>query len=823
MTDWADELFGGGRPAPIDQDALRGGQARPRAPIAPPAGPSPQETPDEPVGPAGRFANPGMAPSATHGRATDWTSELFGGGAAADRPAQSPSDKVMGIAKGLGEKSLFRRMGDAIAGEHDPAYEGIKSFNEEMDTEGNKRAIGQMAVGTLVAGDDARFGDVMKDALGDRFVRKETTKSGHDVIVYKGTDGTEKKAYVNKPGLDAEDVTRGAMGAIPYIVPAAKVAKAVKAAPGIVRSAAQFVTGFGTSAATDVASMGLGSEQGVDPVKAGVIGGLGAAGEGLAVPAAALYRKFVTVPGLVDKASGTLTDKGAAAAKAAGLDPEAIRGELASQFAKTYAKSPDAARAGARFATDAQGIPSTVGQRSKDAEQLLNEKGMRYGLQGDNAKAIMQDFDRRQAEAVKGAAVGRYGGADPAAVPVREGVAFKLAPHREVADLTAPDLGQGVRSGLQEAKGAAKTTEKAAWDKVGDIGDLLPHPNALTLLPEAIGKSLGTMRPDSVTTPVAYKMAETLSHYMAGKPMQSELAVLSSQSGGTSVVEMQRRLGAMMRATANDTDRSMAGSIYHGFNDWIDTAAAGQMLLGKPEAAAALRAARGVSKEIKDLFVPVDRMGKKTPGAGILSDVMEKSDSAEGIVSGLFGGGPQANIKDGGVEALLKIRNILDTHANKEVAANTWNDIRAAYWMRLVQDKKGDMHTPGVMLNNIKTALSNQRSVVNILYPKDDMGNILMLKKSLEAITYKDPNPSGSGVAAASFAKQFLGKLMDAVGVNSKLGQAVLAYSGAQRAYGTAAAKSATSQAAAPASRPALAGPAAAFGSMYYDRNGLDQ
>ena len=167
------------------------------------------------------------------------------------------------------------------------------------------------------------------------------------------------------------------------------------------------------------------------------------------------------------------------------------------------------------------------------------------------------------------------------------------------------------------------------------------------------------------------------------------------------------------------------------------------------------------------------------------------------------------------------MKQILDRAPNKEAASNTWNDLRAAYWMRLVQDKKGDMFTPGVMLNNIKNALASQRSVVGVLYSKEELAQIRNFQKGLETITYKDPNPSGSGVAAASFARQFLGNILEALGLRSHLAQAALAYSGIQRATGTAAAKSATSQAPARVLQPPLAPLGSAAGALY-DQNRSD-
>src|SRR5262249_20490040 len=159
------------------------------------------------------------------------------------------------------------------------------------------------------------------------------------------------------------------------------------------------------------------------------------------------------IPGLFDRDAGLLTQKGVEAAQAAGLDPRALMGKIGEEFAKIYAKSPDAAAAGAQFSTGRMGIESTLGQRTKDAEQLLQEGAMRRGIQGEAAKQVMTDFDRRQAEQVRAAAIGNSG---------NPGLATNIAPHRTAEEFNAADLGQGIRAGMLSSRASAKAAERAA-------------------------------------------------------------------------------------------------------------------------------------------------------------------------------------------------------------------------------------------------------------------------------------------------------------------------------------------------------------------------
>jgi len=734
------------------------------------------QTQDQPpIEGAGRFARaiPTAAPS--------FSEALLGGAQPEAKPeAVKPEDNRGWLRKGY----------DAVVGPKDPNYVGLPSVSEALDKE--FKASGafwqtpeqrQINVGMATAGDDAALGDITKKALGDRLIRTEKDANGYDVAVFKGADGKEQKAYVNKPGLDTEDVSRAMLGSVPYAV-AGLLTGGI--GPLALRAGATGLASAGTSIGMDLAATQAGSDQGVDFGRAAVTGVIG----GVAEPAGALlnkaWQRFVTVPGLFDRKAGVLTDKGREAAARVGLEPDMLTGKIGQEFSKIYAAAPDAAKAqlAEQFSAKTLGIPSTVGQRSKDAQQLLQEKSMRYGVYGDNAKTIMQEFDKRQADAIKQAAIG--GTPDPQAV---QGIATKLAPHRAATELDPATLGHGIKGGLEAAKDAAKQQEKAAW---AGATDLTATQDALAILPQSIGKALGDFRVDKDVMPVAYSMAKRLEEYMTGKAAQEELKVLGTNAAVPTVDEMRRRLGQAVRAAQNDADRTAAGRIYDGFNEWIGQAAEKQLLNGNPQAAAALRSARGFTREMKDLFAPRDASGRMSEGGKLLSSIIDKADSPERVVSTLFFNSAQpSSIKNGGVEVLQKIKGILDKYPSQDVAKQTWDDIRTAYWMRLVQDKKGDMFTPGVMLNNIKASIKSQGTVIRTLYSPEEVAHIGQFVKALEQITYKDPNPSGSAVGAAALLKQAVAKLFELIGGNSRIGQAVVDYSGVGRAYGTASAKAA--------------------------------
>ena len=722
MPDWTEELFGGElqtvqapvmRPSPIDQDALRGGGARRQFPAAPAQTPSEASTSEN--GRVGAFARPQMAGP------TDWASELLGGGEASDGAQASPRDRALGLAKGINSGSLYGKVRDAFVGKQDPAHVGLKSFDEEMQAENNTAALRQSRASNIFMPDDAAYGDIMKDALGDRFISKIKDANGYDIVVYKGTDGAEKKAYVNRPGLDSEDISRGVVGALPYIATGGPVGAAVKSAPWLLRAGAQGLTAMGTSILGDVGSMSMGSEQGVDVGKAALTGGLGVAGETLAVPIGAAWRKWVTVPGLYDKASGKLTEKGAAAARAAGYDPEEMAGKIGQEFAKIYAKTPEASKAAAQFTKSQGGIESTLGQRSKDAEQLLKEEGMRRGLYGESAKAEMRAFDARQAGQVKRGAIGSVeplAGASPKMIAeeVKPGIATTLAPGRLPNEMNTTTLGEGARAGLVEAKETARQAERGAWDATKDI---LPKPQAMDMLPDALAGQIGARTIDKEVTPVAYRMAQELDRYMSGAPMQSDLKSLGKLSGVTTVDGMRQRLGQMIGGASTEADKAAARALYRGFDDWTEAAASAGHLTGSPEALAAFRTARNLTAEVKGMFSARDVSGRPTQSGRIVESVLEKADSPEQIINALFSVSPQARAaRPGAVEALQRIKEALGKYGTNDAAQNAWNDLRAAYWMRLVQDGKARCSRPRSCSTISRTPSSRKRASLARSTPK---------------------------------------------------------------------------------------------------------
>lgn len=778
-----DLLFGGDEPDPtLVQDP----RVRP-APVQRPGEGQPQ-----------RYRPRQLAPAAPKDDKLDGMDLLFGDG---QKPAQQQQPQET-APQAADDRSWGRRAIDYVRGREDPQYKGTKTFTtDDADAGGNRNW--NFRAGRMAAGSDEAYADIIKKSLGPRFKRMEKDSQGSMIVVFDGEDGPETKRYVNEPGLSFHDIERGAAQAVPYVAGATLIGKLAKGAGPLLRAGAQALGAGATSVGSDFAAMPLGSEQGVDPGRAGAVAAFGAAGELAAPTIAAAWRKIVTEPSLFNRSTGQLTPKGAAAAQQAGLDPADLTAEMAQSFAQSYARTGNRTMAGQTTTVGEFNIPVTQGQRTKDPSALLNEKAMRYGVYGTGAKDTMQNFDRLQRQAIEEAAMGTVdaGGKSTGVAPMLGG--------RPMSVGSAPrpgDTGTTIRQGMQEARQAAEAGEKAAWD---NVGDLVPRSGAFDSMPDSIAGRLGSMRVDDAVTPRAWAMAEDIDAWIAGKAITQGGPKVLKQTPVRTVDEMRRRLLAQYKGAGDDADRAASKAIYDGFNDWIDDAANKALLSGDAQAAAQLRTARDTTKELKGIFGERDMAGKSTPGRRILQDVLDKADTPESIVAKLFGNqGFDGAPKQGTMEALQLIKQGLTKYADEGTATAVWNDIRLALWQRMVQTKPGELHTPTMMAKNIDSALRGQTSVLKLLYTPEELRTIRNFSRAMKEIAYKDPNPSGSGTAAALYAGQFGQALLAMLGMQngpmSKIAQALLTGSGVKNVAGSVAARSATSQAV-PTSRPMLA------------------
>jgi len=706
---------------------------------------------------------------------------MAGGSKAAPAPQ---SDK-----EGWGEWAvkLPYRAYKAAKGTHDPAYKDLKAFDDTPGASSGEYKA-RATVGAVGGMSDESYGDIIQKSLGKNFIRRFKDANGYEIVEHLGPDGKPTQAYVNKPGLDLQDVSRGVAGALPYVVGGTWLGglRGATTFPGIV---AQSGLAGMTSVAGDAATAGAGGNQGADLGKAAVTAGAAGAGAALTPAIGALWRRFVTVPGLVD-ANGKLTAKGIEAAKRAGIDDaSALEGALAKEFASTYAKTGDAAAAALQAESRAYGVETTLGQRTKDPMQLLREKGMRMGNYGDAAKQQVTELDRRQADQIE--RMVRGNAVPNSATKVEPSMLERLAPNKPYIDTRPEALGKEIQTGVQSARGAAKSEAGEAWK---EVPNLVPRQEAFSDLAPLVTNKLGTRRL-STSTPKAMEMDAALDAYTKGEVVASGTKLVN-QSPIQTVDDMRRHLKDMLFAVdkSNDADRAAAKAIYDGYNEWVMSSAKKSLLNGEADKAANLFKAVDLTKEMHAIFRPTGQNFQRNSATRVMETVLNDA-TPEKIVSTLFGSG-KGQIKDGAVQALTLIKRGLDRYSPQN-AAETWNTIRAAHWSRLIEGADGKLLSPTVVRKNIDSALSSQSSLMRVLYTNEDRKEMMRIARVLGGVSWKDPNPSGTATAAQGLMREFFTTMFKALPIGNTAKMA-LEFSGiparARNAAGFVGAQNATSQ-----------------------------
>ena len=613
----------------------------------------------------------------------------------------------------------------AVVGKHDPKFKGLPGI------EGASGIIDPGA--EMAAVSDAAYHDVYKKNLGDRYLGTETDANGYQVITFRGDDGQPQKAYVNRPGLDWQDVNRGISSAVPYMATAFGAGRLLKGAGTAANVIAQGLTASATSAGQDVAAQGMGSEQGIDQNRMLVAGALGAGGELVGRVAGPFIRKIIGDRSLVD-ANGKLTARGRKLAEKEGVDPNLIDGDLAKEIQRLQTNAADPAEVLVKAQNDRFGIPTTKGQRTNDPQMLLIEKDIRAGTLGDRAKEALRNVDGEQEFAIKRGAT-MY---SPTSIP------SAIAPNRGASDIGRAALGDGAKEGFEAASRKVKALENAAWKGTENIA---PRSGALERLPKFVQKELGPRLVDDEVTPVANAMGKQIDAYIKGSAeMRPGAAEVFGQQSVTYIDQMRRRLMAMKNGAApGGEDAAAAKAIYVAFDKWIGDAAENQLLTGSPGAAQALLNARRTTAELRGILSP--RLnGKKTPAARILEKVKD-ADTGEEVLKALLGSsGPKAEVATGGVTAMKHFKAAVTQLGGREGRA-AWNDVRLAYWLKIVRSKNGEILPKGTLVNSIMETMKNRQSLMRVMYSEKERKLMLQFAQAIKSATPKDPNPPGSGTA----------------------------------------------------------------------------
>ena len=728
------------RPAPVERPGSRA-PAPPRFQFKPEGAPpmqAPQAAP--PTAPAEK---PGMRSL----KDSEFEDLIFGDGTPTpQRPAQAPgkTPPFPGF-KPIEKEGWGEWFVNNVMGRKDPRFGDLPSIRTELEREydagrapENFKKYWKIVGGAALTADDEAQGNIVKNALGDKFIGLEKDAHGAVVVNYRDAGGLPKKAYVNRPGLEGEDVRDFVGQMAPYAL-MARMTGGVMPGNGLMGMTGQGLGAGAVSVLQDTGAFMLGSEKAPDPMKAGVVGTMTAGLHGLAPIVGNLWRKFVTEPGLFNRSSGQLTPRGVEAAQKAGLNPDELTAQISEQFAKEYARTGNPALSGQTVAGREFDLPITRGQLTKRPDYLANEEAMRRNILGDPAREIMKGNDDLQRQRVAEAVMGDG----------PKSIAARIAPSRG-GDVPPVVIGRNIQGGLQAARETAKDIEKEAWKNVGPVYGTGP---AFDSLPRFTAEAIGEMAPGITkeTTPMTARMLDTLRKLKAGDPLQEADEFL----GGAMQPELdtvRRSLLSMMKG-AQGADKQAAGRVYGAYNSWIKSMEEQALLIGDEGTYAAMRAARDATSGWRNIFSERDFRGASEPGRRFVQNILDKTDSPESIVRQLFGQTPQADIKPGAIEAVRLIKRGVQTYLPEDQAKVVVDDLKLGYWLNLTKDPAGNVRTPTMLAKNIDQALQKQTSAMRELFTPDEVALMRRFSYAMKQIAYKDPNPSGTSYNVAQFTK----------------------------------------------------------------------
>lgn len=619
----------------------------------------------------------------------------------------------------------------AVRGQQDPAFADVGGFTGEgiRDPE----ALSAIQRAKVLGIDDKAFGRLVKEALGVRLIRTEKDKFGQEVITFRDDAGKIRREFINKPGLEGQDIDRLISSSVPFLAAGGAVgagARAVGAGLPLL-TAGQTLGQAATSIGVDVAA-----DEPISAERAIIAGGGGAAGELLAPAIRGLRELFRRSPGLIDRTTGQVTQEGLEAIQQAGIDPRQITPEFLDNLTSPDIRRGQGFEAALRAQTGEFGIPSSVGQRTREPGALSLEEEARRGLIGRQAQEVASAFDVQQRETTR-RAIGDIGEGFGGAVPE-----------------TPAAAGQAFQRGLarEEERGTRAITQ--AFQNV-DIGGVFPRGIPKQLFDDLgarINENLGTQQLSTRRTPTALAAAKFLDDFSQGRVRQPTVRLLRQGARGKppqiSFDTVRRDINNFVGDAVEPADVRATVAIKRSYNDWIENLANSALQSANPSEFAKLQSAIGLTRSVKSLF---EQQGKTDDAGRLIRTILDRADSPEGAINVLFPTNFRSAPKRGSVAATERLKTIL-----QKEQPDAWHALRQAYWLRISRGPQGAIFrdTPvtrreldtafGQVERNINDAFKNQQSLVGVLFSPGERNRMKSFAKAMRRAQAENLNPSGT-------------------------------------------------------------------------------
>jgi hypothetical protein len=576
----------------------------------------------------------------------------------------------------------------------------------------------------MVAADPQQIANVAVQVLPGAETYKD--RHGNHVIKFKG-----QQFHINSPGLSGADFFNF-LGQIGLYSPAAKFASVGR---GLwARTQRAFVAEGLTSAAGDIIADSLGSGLGPDWNRALEAALLGPAGELISPVAKRAWRAIFQDTRFVKE--GELTPEGTRAAKAAGLDPEAMSQDLKETFAKVAAGEPLPEVRGRRALQEKHGIKGTTAQQSGRETDFALEEKTRHNVHGEAAQMMQKGKDVQVTEQTEEAVRGvqrKVGG---------QGVSTQaeaVEPTLPALEIEFKRLNDAVDTAYDAYRDMPSTGFKDSRAMQGFIKETLKELDSrgfgrnAKLFP-GLNSSIAEVR--KLVQPTKRLGIKTIGTRPAKATMPDEPKFLSLDK-----IERARRvIGKNIDATitSNPADAQAMGILKNAMDDWVFHKIDTDLFSGDPAALAQLKAGRAARKELGDKFEvrgKDDRVGKT------MQRIMGSDPTPEQMANWILG---TATL--GGKEFSAQITDRVKTILGKDHPG--FLALKEAAFLKLVGDKAGDLKSTKMMSKNIREGLGSQPSLMKTLFTPEDIATIRELQMTLDTMVIPPTatNPSRSAM-----------------------------------------------------------------------------
>lgn len=498
-------------------------------------------------------------------------------------------------------------------------FSKLGEFDAKQASEGQRWRI---ALGYLTTPDQKARADIVRKVLPGAAVQMDPN-NGRPVVTYKGETG-----YIDKPGITLGGVL-DSIAQIGKFVPAGKFASG--GANLLTQVGRAGAAGAATSVAEDVAAIPQGSEQGVDPERAAITGVAASAGQALSPVASKGVQwlsdkgvsawKFLRGNPMAVNREGALTEFGKRWAQRAGLNPNEVTPQLATQLedaARQAAKAgvPDEQAAGAvrREALSRRfRVPLTRGEVTGDYAQQSLEEGLKRADVTTKAGGIMREHETRAAEALRGEA------GDTGFGMVR----------REINPQPAPDASWAGQQVLSATRGAARSDRAAyqgAYKSARESGAALDGRNYKEFVTNVEAGLKEAVDFDPNLYPQTAKVLENLRGRQAWMDTYGQ--------GGMKVplakLENLRKIINAQWKSSDATDRMGLDYLRNQFDEMVNGAIESGRISGDKTGVEAWKAGRSLYQRFQELYAPSPKAGQAEQQAGRTVANWLKSDSVTG-------------------------------------------------------------------------------------------------------------------------------------------------------------------------------------------------